>query len=299
MSRNETGFTIRPARADDKAAVLAFCERTFEWGDYVPLVWDDWLEDEQGQLLVATDDDRPVAVAKVTLLAPAEAWLQGLRVHPQYRRHGLAQQMLGYCLDLARQSGATVARLATSSRNKAVQKTTERAGMRRAAAVWILAANALAPTANTPALTPLAPADWARVSERILGSASLAAQGGLCGVWDWQELTLARLRVCLERGQVLGLVHGGILVATALITEVNEEEKYLAIGCAEGDEAHIHGLAHALRGYAHSLGLEHLGVCVPSGSQLQLDFLNSGYQPDSESEADIWIYELHLKGTTS
>jgi ribosomal protein S18 acetylase RimI-like enzyme len=299
VSRDETAFTVRPARADDKATVLTFCERTYEWGDYVPLVWDDWLEHEQGRLLVATCDNRTVAVANVTLLTPTEAWLQGLRVDPQYRRRGLAHQMLRHCLNAARQSGATVARLATSSRNRAMQKTTERAGMQHIAAAWILTANALPPTETAPTLVPLTPADWPQASARILESAGLAALGGLYGVWDWQELTPAKLRTCVEQGQVLGLAHNGNWVATALVTEVNEEEKYLAVGCAEGDERHIHRLAHALRGYAHSLGLESLGLCVPSGSQLHLAFLKSGYQPDVESRAEIWIYEGHLKGTTS
>jgi N-acetylglutamate synthase-like GNAT family acetyltransferase len=298
VSGDETDFTIRPARAEDKATVLTFCERTYEWGDYVPLVWDDWLEDKQGQLLVATRDDKPVAVAKVTLSTPTQAWLQGLRVHPQYRQKGLAHQMLRYCLDVARRSGATVARLATSSRNEAVQKTTVRTGMRRIAAVWILAANAISPTATVATLRPLTPAQWQQVSARILGSATLTALGGLYGVWDWQELTPAELRTCLERGQVLGLFDTGSLVATALITEVNEQEKYLAVGYAEGDDSHVQRLAHALRGHAHSIGLERLGVCVPSGCRLERAFLNSGYEADTESKAEIWIYELHLKGTT-
>jgi ribosomal protein S18 acetylase RimI-like enzyme len=299
VSPNEKAFTIRPARADDKATVLTFCERTYEWGDYVPLVWDDWLDEEQGQLLVATRDDRPVAVGKVTLLTPTEAWLQGLRVDSQHRRQGLAHQMLQYCLDVARQSGATVARLATSSRNEAVQKTTERAGMQRIAAAWILEANALPPARSMPTLTPMTAASWPQVSARIIGSACLAAMGGLYGVWDWQELSPAKLRTCLEQGQVLGLFDNANLAATALITEVHEEEKYLAIGFAEGDEMQGERLADALRGYAHSLGLERLGVCVPSGSQLLLAFANSGYEPDIESKAEIWIYELPLKGTSS
>ncbi len=74
-------FVIRPARAADKQAVLAFCAHTFDWGDYLPEVWDEWLADARGQLLVATLDEVPVGVAKVTLLTPGEAWLEGLRVN--------------------------------------------------------------------------------------------------------------------------------------------------------------------------------------------------------------------------
>ena len=122
--------------------------------------------------------------------------------------------------------------------------------------------------------------------------------GSLFGVWDWQELTTVKLQACLEHGQVMGLHHDGRLAATALVTEIQSEEKHLAIGHVEGERDRAHLLAQALRSYAHSLGMEGLSVCLPSGSALQDAFLNNGYQPDTESKAEIWIYQLGLKGTT-
>src|SRR5215468_5486230 len=53
---------IRQAQPQDKAAVLAFCAHTWDWGDYIPQVWDEWLADPSGCLLVAILADRPVAL---------------------------------------------------------------------------------------------------------------------------------------------------------------------------------------------------------------------------------------------
>ena len=39
----ETELTIRPARPDDRPAMERICAHTWDWGDYVPEVWDDWL----------------------------------------------------------------------------------------------------------------------------------------------------------------------------------------------------------------------------------------------------------------
>jgi len=55
-------FSIRAALPEDKETVLKFCRHTWEWGDYVPQVWDVWLSDPQGRLLVATIDNQPVAI---------------------------------------------------------------------------------------------------------------------------------------------------------------------------------------------------------------------------------------------
>ena len=52
----------RPAREDDREAVLAFCARTWDDGDYIQYVWEDWLRDTSGALLVATLAGRPVGL---------------------------------------------------------------------------------------------------------------------------------------------------------------------------------------------------------------------------------------------
>jgi GNAT superfamily N-acetyltransferase len=298
---DRTPFAIRMARACDKDAVLAFCEHTFYWGDYLPLVWDEWLSEEKGQLLVATLDDVPVGVARVVLLTPTEAWLEGLRVHPQYRRHGLAAQFLKHCLDVARQRGAQVARLATTSTNAAVHKTTERAGMHRVAAAWPLEAEALAADETAPCLSRLTVRDWPWTSERITNGVLLAEMGGLYGAgWAWQQLTAAKLRFHLERGQVLALRDSnGAINAAAIIADADEDWKALPVAYVDGTNRHAEILARGLRQYAASLCLEKVEVAIPAASPLCQTFANAGYQPEMEAEAEIWIYELDLKGAPS
>ncbi len=81
---------VRLARAEDKAAVLAFCEQTWEHQeDYIHQVWDKWLADETGHIFVAVVDGLPVAMRRVVLMSDDEAWWEGLRVDPNYRGQGL------------------------------------------------------------------------------------------------------------------------------------------------------------------------------------------------------------------
>src|SRR5213082_2789620 len=58
---------IRPAQPEDREAVLAFCQHTWEWGDYIAFVWDEWLHDKQGVLFVATFDNQPVGIAHLQM----------------------------------------------------------------------------------------------------------------------------------------------------------------------------------------------------------------------------------------
>ena len=41
-------MVIRRALDSDKAKVLEFCKNTFEWGDYIETVWDEWKNDLSG-----------------------------------------------------------------------------------------------------------------------------------------------------------------------------------------------------------------------------------------------------------
>src|SRR6266516_3832544 len=87
-------FEVRPARPEDREAVLAFCQQTWEWGDYIEYVWDEWLNNPQGKLFVAIKGSRPVGVANMRMLNKTEAWFEGMRVDPTYRQHGIASALL-------------------------------------------------------------------------------------------------------------------------------------------------------------------------------------------------------------
>src|SRR5947209_16351946 len=108
---------IRPAQAEDHDAVLAFCAHTWEWGDYIDEVWDEWLHDANGLLLVATINGQPVGVAHLLMLNEMDAWLEGLRVDPNYRQRGIATALDQALLAEARRRRASNARLLTDSVN--------------------------------------------------------------------------------------------------------------------------------------------------------------------------------------
>src|SRR5258708_38740556 len=112
---------VRPARPEDHDAVLAFCARTWSDGDYIAEVWDDWLGNQRGVLLVATLAERPVGLVHVRMLSADEAWLEGIRVDPAVRRQGVGRVLTSRGLVAARERGAAVARLFTMWDNVAAQ----------------------------------------------------------------------------------------------------------------------------------------------------------------------------------
>lgn len=108
---------VRSAHAEDKDTVLAFCQNTWDWGDYIDRVWDDWLVDPQGKLFIAVTDGQPSGVTHLRMLNATDAWLEGLRVDPNYRQQGIATLLHVAMVEEAIRRGATNARLATESTN--------------------------------------------------------------------------------------------------------------------------------------------------------------------------------------
>jgi GNAT superfamily N-acetyltransferase len=140
----ELPIRVRRARPGDTRAVLDFTRATWDGWDYVPSVWHDWLEASDGVLLVAVPNaahqldlfgraltgERPVGIARVAMLSPDEAWLEGLRVDPGVRNRGVARLLHGACLVWARAQGATSVRYATGQGNEGSHRLGTRHGFR-------------------------------------------------------------------------------------------------------------------------------------------------------------------------
>ncbi len=92
---------IREARREDRSEVEEIGRLTWEGHDYLPLVFDSWLED--GHFYVVEEDGKVVATAKLTLLPCGVGWMEGLRVHPSYRGRGLARELHEFLVSLGRE----------------------------------------------------------------------------------------------------------------------------------------------------------------------------------------------------
>jgi ribosomal protein S18 acetylase RimI-like enzyme len=108
---------VRPTRETDRDSVFGFCDHTWEHGDYIERVWDTWLNNPQGQLFTATAETQPVGIIHTQMLDSENAWIEGLRVDPQYRRQGIASALMERALLEAIQHNAAYVRLMTEAQN--------------------------------------------------------------------------------------------------------------------------------------------------------------------------------------
>jgi ribosomal protein S18 acetylase RimI-like enzyme len=264
------GVEMRAARPEDKEDVLAFCVNTWDWGDYIEYVWDEWLQDENGMLVVATVNGKPVGVAHFQMLTPKEAWLEGMRVNAEYRNHGIAKAINDYMLVEAKKRGATVARLITESTNApAISMLEHGSHMHRVAAYAPYKAGPLTEQPKrtygleTPTLATEADID--DIIDYLNNSNIFPAIGGLyySGFVAW-EITREYIERKVAAQEVYILRRWNRLDGLAMIEHrEGRMGKDLFIGYIDGTTEAISLIAYAMRGKLPEMGLEQVRINAP------------------------------------
>lgn len=195
-------FVIRPARAEDVPLIAEWTRDTFSWGDYVAEALPDWFAEPDTHVMVCVyDDNLPVAVCRVQMLSPTEAWLSGARVHPEHRRSGLGSEMNHRAVAWARERGARVVRLAAEEDNEPARSQVLKLGY-RVTSHWVHAVvsrsrgRRLSPSDRLrPGATVDADAAWTFWSQSDLAGAGreLIALG-----WRWRKATKEDLDRAVE-----------------------------------------------------------------------------------------------------
>jgi GNAT superfamily N-acetyltransferase len=277
---------VRPARAEDKNAIVAFCQNTFSWGDYIPDAWDDWLVDPSGRILVGVIGHQPVGMIHVAFLGNGEAWMAGMRVHPDFRRQGVGTAVDAAGRAYARECGCHIARLATSIKNIAAQKTLATQGYTRIAQFNEWSAK---PVHRRFSVARVATADdLPEILARWDHSEIRAASRGLLPDpdWRWTGLTEARLHEQNDAAQVRRAPRGFTLVSTF------DEKDWSGLGvhALVGDEETVCTLALAARGEAYYRGYPRVEAIVADHALLNAALESVGYR----REGGMLIYEQML-----
>jgi ribosomal protein S18 acetylase RimI-like enzyme len=114
---------VRPGRLDDEPHVKEFTRNTYAWGDYVGEAYAGWIAQVASgkgdvYVAVAAQSGKPVGVIRTDYLSPEEAWFEGIRVHPGFRRLGIGRILTAASIEKARLRGARTCRVAIDTSNE-------------------------------------------------------------------------------------------------------------------------------------------------------------------------------------
>ncbi|MFA4646083.1 GNAT family N-acetyltransferase [Pyrococcus kukulkanii] len=89
---------VRKATPRDRPFVEETARLTWNGEDYLARVFEKWLKDEHFYVLEL--NGRVIGTAKLTFLPERVGWLEGLRVHPNYRGRGYGRELHNFMLEL-------------------------------------------------------------------------------------------------------------------------------------------------------------------------------------------------------
>jgi len=123
---------IRRLVKSDQDDVLEISKYTWDGHDYLGTVFDEWVNDPKCDFVGVEVEDRVVAVANLRLIeGGCTGWLEGLRVHPDFRQRGYANEITAYLVAEGERLGVGRLRYTTSDRNVESLKIAAKAGFSR------------------------------------------------------------------------------------------------------------------------------------------------------------------------
>ncbi|HTI12980.1 MAG TPA: GNAT family N-acetyltransferase [Dictyobacter sp.] len=268
-------LAVRPARDIDRETVLAFCQNTWEFGDYIESVWDNWLNDSNGSFLTATIEGTAVGIIHLQMLTETEAWLEGLRVDPSYRRQGIARTLIEAAILEAMKHKATDLRLVTDENNTATIHISTSLHMRKASAFINYYATPLEASADHSPMTPLQQAtidDLDDIIQYLNTSNIFPITGGLYYTkFQAYAITDTLLEHHIKTKHIYLLRRWNRLDGLAIAEPLLErDEKRLSVGYIDGTAIESFSLiAHALRYHLAIEGLEKVRIYAPDSMLVQ------------------------------
>ncbi|WP_165974062.1 GNAT family N-acetyltransferase [Marinitoga lauensis] len=95
---------IRKAEKKDKKDLVEVSKYAWE-DDYIPIVFDEWVNDKNSNFYVIEENGKVIGCGRMKELKKGVFWLEGLRVHGNYRNKGYGKKLSEFFLQLAKEKG--------------------------------------------------------------------------------------------------------------------------------------------------------------------------------------------------
>ncbi|MCW4052010.1 MAG: GNAT family N-acetyltransferase [Candidatus Bathyarchaeota archaeon] len=123
---------IRMVQESDVEDVLEISRHVWEGHDYLPYVIRVWLNDPNSHIYGIEVDSHIVGLGNLRLVEKGQTgWMEGLRIHPDYRGKGLANKLTKHIISEARHLKVQRLRYTTAVDNLASLQLAEKTGFMR------------------------------------------------------------------------------------------------------------------------------------------------------------------------
>lgn len=265
---------IREARPSDKNPIMAFVKDIWRGHDYIPRVWDYWIRDRSGRIFVAEVDERPVAMNRIRFMEDGSAWLEGARVHPSYRRRGLATLLGRSSMEFARKRGVRTFRLTSGSNNKPAHKQVAKMGLVEVARMNLYSQRSGSRFKPPRGVRRAKPSEIPATLKKIKESREFGAGGGV--YWDQFAATSITRKTLSNRAREGSVYLAGNAVAIATVVRGDGSDTWRQICFATGPTQEVARIVKYIFGRRERVRTTWSIVYAPSRSPLARTLAKAG-----------------------
>lgn len=252
---------LRQAQSSDKKLILDFCRTTFAWGDYISDVWDAWFS--EGNLLVLSDDEKPIAVCHVSIIKGQQVWIEGIRVNKKFRRKGHAKRLVTQAELIGKRNNCKVSKMLIESNNIKSLKLADNLNYENEEK-WNFYSIYPKKTIYKPNVK------FAKFNNQLVDFL-LSSTNSYVRSWRWIPLTNAAISLLIDKKKILISESQDIITFAAIILDSDHFEKTLMITLvAINDE--IENFLKYIQNYAHEKGYKRIQILT------KLDFSSDNFK---------------------
>jgi N-acetylglutamate synthase-like GNAT family acetyltransferase len=182
-------LNIRRVQSSDLEDVNEISKHIWDGHDYVPSVAKAWLKDPTCHFYGVEEDGRVVAVGNLRLIENGRVgWMEGLRVHPDYRGRGLANELSWYIVKKGEELGVKRLRYTTNFDNVASLRLAKKLGFKRVITVAVAWLNRPKPGSAPRGYPQIEKLEAKKVWSLLDADSRLVPRGIL--FYDWKALDL-------------------------------------------------------------------------------------------------------------
>jgi len=276
---------LRKARSGDRQAVLEIEKKATPSLLYLPFVFDPFMNDEEGEFIVAEADEHLVACGKFTVLPDGSAWLEALRVIPERKGQGIGKEFYRRFLEIARSKKILTLRMYTGINNNTSKGLAERFGF-AIAGIYRGLKYPCQPGMLQPVAAAFQPVIEPDLAEKLLMGYLEPWQGFLVLNRTFYALTPALAAYLARQRQVY---HDPVSQSTIMLGARFMPQQALHIGILGGD-------LKSCLSFALQLGMQggvgSLSCYLPaSATEMQAEFFRYGFQAEA---FDLIVMEANL-----
>lgn len=123
---------IRKIKPEDKQRVLEIASKIWEGDDYLPQVFDEWVQNPNGVFAGLWENNILIGFGHLKYLTATDIWLEGLRKDPDLNVKGVGEKLSHYYLKILKQNpNITSVRFSTYFDNIASIRLNEKFGFKK------------------------------------------------------------------------------------------------------------------------------------------------------------------------